>query len=360
MPDFWTEPLIFRMRGNPLTNPATSPKNVATLDRRWATVRQPVGWALGVLALYLAGRDADWGAVRQGLKGLDVLLTVAAIILALIVVYAKSERWSILVRSAVASTGQKDQRLDRLGGISLLPVVLIGQLVNNGLPFRVGELVRIESLAVRGVARLIGASTVVVEKLCDGVALVLFSAILSFVVPLPPWLNRNGILVGIGSAVILISGALTIRRILGFISRRTDRVERIVAAVTTSLIAIRSPAIAGRVMAWTLVSWIIGFLVNYAALLACGITPTAGMILLVTVAGYVGAVLPAPPGRFGVFQAICIAAVKAFGVGSTPAFVFAIVEYVAVVVAPSVVGGVCLLWTAFGRGDARTQGNGQS
>jgi uncharacterized membrane protein YbhN (UPF0104 family) len=287
-------------------------------------------------------------------------MTVAAILLAVIVVYLKSVRWSILVRSAVVAMSQKVAHPDRLGGLSLVPIVLVGQLVNNGLPFRVGELVRIEALAARGVSRLAGASTVIVEKLCDGVALVLFTAVLSLVVPLPPWLNRNGILIGIAGAVVLVVGAFAIRPILRLIARRTDRVGRVVAAVTTSLVALRAPAVAIRVSTWTLLSWIVGLLVNYAALRACGITATTGMVLLVTVAGYAGGLLPGPPGRLGVFQYICVLAAEAFGVDPTTALVFAAVEYLAVVVIPSALGGLSLLGGVVDRGDSKLVGSASS
>jgi uncharacterized membrane protein YbhN (UPF0104 family) len=278
----------------------------------------------------------------------------------LIVVYTKAERWSILVRSAVASMDQGAARTDRLSGWSLTPIVLAGQLINNGLPLRIGELVRIEALAARGVSRLAAASTVVVEKLCDGVALVLFAAILSLVVPLPAWLNRNGILVGLAGAVVLVIGAFAARPVLRQVRRRWARVGRVIGAVTTSLVALRVPSVAAGVSIWTLAGWIVGLLVNYAALLACGIAPTTGMVILVTLGGYLGGLLPAPPGRFGIFQAVCIAAVEAFGVKSTPAFVFAIIEYIAVVVVPSALGGASLLWTAVDRGEPKTSGIARS
>jgi hypothetical protein len=80
----------------------------------------------------------------------------------------------------------------------------------------------------------------------------------------------------------------------------------------------------------------------------------------VTVGGYAGGLLPAPPGRLGVFQAICIAAAVAFGVDSASAFVFANVEYVAVVVVPSALGGLSLLGGLVDRSDPTSIGSASS
>ncbi|HLZ09465.1 MAG TPA: lysylphosphatidylglycerol synthase transmembrane domain-containing protein, partial [Chloroflexota bacterium] len=231
---------------------------------------------------------------------------------------------------------------------------LVGQLVNNGLPLRLGELVRIEALAARGVSRLAAASTIVVEKLGDGVALVLFAAILSLVVPFPPWLNRNGIVLGLIGAVVLVAGTLTIRPLMRLVDRRTDRVARVLSAVTTGLLTLRAPRVAVPVFVWTIAAWIVGLIVNYAALSACGIAPTTGLVVLVTVAGYAGGLLPAPPGRIGVFQVICAQAAISFGVDHAAAFVFANVEWVAVVVVPSALGGVSLLAGVVDRGNVRS------
>ena len=283
-------------------------------------------------------------------------MTVAAIALAIVVVYAKSLRWSVLVRAAIAAFEPHVVPLDRFSGLALVPVVLVGQLVNTGIPFRLGELVRIEALAARGVSRLAAASTVVVEKLCDGVALVVFAAVLSLVVPLPPWLNQNAFVLSTAGAILLVAGALTIRPILRMLARRADRVSRVVGAVTTSLLALRSPRVAILVFALTLASWIVGLVVNYFALRACGISPTTGLLLLVTVGGYSAGLLPGRPGRLGIFQYICVLAAEAFGVDPTVALTFAAVEYVAVVVVPSGLGGLSILGGIVNRGHSQSIG----
>ena len=123
--------------------------------------------AVSVLFLGILVYQVDFGEIQQSLRQANYLYVVPAITLYFIAVYFRAVRWRYLL-SPIASF--------RVG--RLYPVVIIGYMANNLLPARLGELVRSYYLSQREHCSASTAlATVMVERVYDGLTLLLFAAV---------------------------------------------------------------------------------------------------------------------------------------------------------------------------------------
>ncbi len=282
-------------------------------------LRDPRVW-LGLvitgLSLWLAFRDVSWSLLGQNLARTNWWLLVGASLPAYLgSVWLRAWRWRVLAR-----------------GVAEVPegpafrATAVGVLVNNLLPLRIGELVRVWWLAREiksSVPALLG--TVILERVIDGVFLL---GIAPFVIG-----NEVGKGVLIAAAATPLLGTLALRRwpgpALGLLRRLcglvlspalTDRITGIAGAVAQGVASLKGGADFARVAASTAVLWlVIAVIPFWAAIEALGIdvggpfeSVHAALLTLVWVAAAVA--LPAAPGFFGPYHAACRFALAPLGV----------------------------------------------
>ena len=161
--------------------------------RRWQL-------ALGVLVsavfLYLALKGLDLPAVWDTVRGARYAWIVPGVTVYFGAVWARTWRWHYLLRPL------KAVRLR-----DLFPVVVIGYMGNNVYPFRAGEVIRAYVLKTKeGVSMSASIATILVERIFDGLVMLLFVFIALPIVPgLPVWLRQTVIL-----ASLAFFGALII------------------------------------------------------------------------------------------------------------------------------------------------------
>ena len=124
-----------------------------------------VGMVVSVLFLGILAYQVDFAEFKQSLQRANYLYVVPAIAIYFLAVYFRALRWRYLL-SPLANF--------RVG--RLYPVVVIGYMANNILPVRLGELVRSYYLSQREQCSASGAlATVAVERVYDGLTLLLFA-----------------------------------------------------------------------------------------------------------------------------------------------------------------------------------------
>lgn len=148
-----------------------------------------------VIALRNLRLDAVWTEMRNAQYGW-ILPGVAVYFLG---VWARTWRWDYLLRP-----------LKRIPLRRLFPVVVIGYMGNNVYPARAGEVIRAYVLRRReGVSVSASLATVVVERVFDGLVMLVFVFVGLPFMPMPGWLQ--GMIVG---ASLLFFGALALFMIL--------------------------------------------------------------------------------------------------------------------------------------------------
>lgn len=123
---------------------------------------------LGLLVLRF-----DFAKMREALADANYAYLIPAIIIYYGSLWFRSLRWSYVLRPFVATRTHR-----------LFPVVMVGYMANNVLPMRLGELARSYYLSTREDVRGSTAlATIIIERVFDGLTLLLFLAAAAFFLP---------------------------------------------------------------------------------------------------------------------------------------------------------------------------------
>lgn len=303
-----------------------------------------LGTLLSVICLVLVLRGVQWPEIVQAMRQASLLLVVAALLSYALSMWGKARRWRLLF---YPQQGQM-----RVG--KLLSVLLIGQMANVWLLARSGELARAYLIGrIEHTSKAGALGTVVVEKALESSMILLSLALLAPFMPLPGWLQTSGILLSValvGLLLILLLAANQRERIIAWVRQMVGRVpyldrwrlsERLFE-VGRGLEGLGNVQVVIKLLGWSLAIWIISALTNYFCLIAVGIRTAWYVPLFLLVVFYIGATIPASPGRLGVFHYIAVQALALFSVDKSPALGFAIVLHLIAYVLMGLAGAICL------------------
>jgi uncharacterized membrane protein YbhN (UPF0104 family) len=320
---------------------------------RGRRLKLALGIAVSLLTIALAARGVDYRSVGATLGQASPWLVGLALVSVVVNNLAKTARWRLLTfdRGAHVSFGQA------------LRLHLVGQMLNNVLPGRVGDLSRIYMAGEIGVARPFVLGTVAVEKAVDMVCYALIFGLLLLLMPLPAWVSQPAyvmLVVTAGVAGAVAFALLYRRRTAGLPgwalavlpAAYRGRADGMAADALDSLrVLLHGPSSLG-VALWSALIWATAVLTNWLVLLALGIAAPAVAPLFVLFVLIAGINLPAGPGQIGVFEYICVLALGVFGVGQVAGLSFGLLLH-GLVFVPAILGGVLALWSSDKRGGVR-------
>lgn len=262
-----------------------------------------IGVTVSLLFLYFALRDQDYSSLWQALRNANYWWLVPAIACYCAAVVVRSWRWAALLRPVQRTSWQE-----------LFPVVAIGYMANNVLPLRAGELVRAYALGQRlGVSRTATLATIVVERVLDGLTMIIFVMGASIVVVLGTTLWH---LVLLASAIFssLLGLALVaawsqkvqilLRRIAGLLPQGLrGRSQRMLTSGLTGLSVLRDARAMGLASGLSLLSWLAEAAMYALIAEAFGFTLRPAIVLLTTAVANLATLIPSSPGYVGPFEA---------------------------------------------------------
>lgn len=308
------------------------------MRRRWPILL--VGLSISLGLLWFTFRDLQVGEMRDTLRGANYWWLIPGVAVYFVSVWFRSWRWKFLLR------GSKRVSADRL-----FPVVIMGYAGNNVLPFRLGEVLRAYLLWRRERIN-IGTSltTAVLERLFDGLTMVVFVLFGLLFVPMSPFFRR---LVSVASGVffgaLMIFLALAARpRLLSRIAHRLieallperfqEPLFELMEGVIAGLESLRSGQDVLVVSAVTLWVWILEtmnyWLVSFAFDLQLpyfGIALMGGVVNLLTA-------LPSLPGYIGTFEGGGVQTLEVIGVPSGPAASYVLVLHAILLIPVTLLG----------------------
>ena len=292
-----------------------------------------------VLALYRAN-FAQIGGVIIGAKIGWLVLAAAVYICSFI---PRTLRWQRLLLP-----------VRPLRFYQLLPVILVGYMANNLLPMRMGELFRAyflkEKKDVSGSSAL---ATILVERVCDGLTLVLVLTVVLALFPQEGWVHTVGWIAG---AVFFtgIMGTILLPRYEGLIqkihllSRLKDKpggkwLSTKFGAFLIGLHGLSSPADFAVVGILSALIWLVEGVVLYLVTLAFGLSLSPAGIALVLVIINFSTMIPSGPGFIGTFQYAFVLSFGLLGIAKETAIAVSIATQL---VFFSIVNpvGIGLLW----------------
>jgi hypothetical protein len=299
-----------------------------------------IGFVVTGVCLWIALRGADWAAIKKALLGANLWLLVPLLGFYFAQLWVKCLRWASLVKP-IRQTSSREAA----------PAVMVGAMVSFLLPTYISEFVRPYLLARQfklSYASLL--ATVALERLFDFFTILLLVALV-FVTSskLPEQLSVLGYFIGaLSAAIAVVILALVLWRdafirlmklLLAWMPEKIlENILKQVHAIADGLGAVKDPRLVLVVAAQSLLQWALMGLSIYMSILAVGIAvpPTAGVVVLAL--NVAGMSLPSAPGFFGTIQVCFTLGLKAYGVGTDPAFAASVIFHLAVYVFTLLIG----------------------
>ncbi len=286
-------------------------------------IRALVGGVISVVCVALVLRGVRLDEVWRALAATDPVAIGATILVMLLTTVVRTWRWQTLIAG--------------LGRAPYLPTfssLMVGYLVNNIVPLRTGELVRVYLLnRATSLSRGGLLATVALERTLDGLFLVGCLAVLVRLLPFPDWAYRAGLLAGLVFLGVALALGLASSRRVGVLVR-SQVLARLPARpgtaatqlwdrVSEGVRALRRPDRAALVLAQTGCVWLLEFATAYLALVALRLQVPVAAAVLLTVAVGLGGIVPSGPSAVGTYEFLVVSSLAVFAVASGPALALA-------------------------------------
>lgn len=299
-----------------------------------------LGLVVSLFFLYWAFQQTnDLRSVARALARADYLYVVPALVAYFLGVAVRAVRWRLLL-----------QPLKQLAARRLFPIVVIGYMANDVLPVRMGELVRAYVLGrAEGISKSASLATIFIERVLDGLTMLLFIAAVALFVPLDAGLaNVVRIAAGLLVALLLLTLVIAARRpwalrlVSLLVSLAPVRARPKLAAVAARFLAglgvLQSPRAMLSALALSLLAWLCEATMYY--LLSFGFALGLGFhgLLLTTAVVNLGTMVPSSPGYVGTFEALAVFTLQRFAVAGDLALSYTVALHAALLVPVTLLG----------------------
>jgi len=299
-----------------------------------------ISYALSAIIIIALLLMIDVGEVWAQLTGFGILPFVAAALLYSLSFLFRGVRWKELLKPIV-----------NVGVIESTQIILLSFLANNLLPLRLGELVRAYVLGKnRGVGKMKSFSTVVLDRIVDGLVLVgIFAVSVMFVEGMPPEIGRF-MLLPLALFVFVIAVFIFPKRLMPFAKGIAIKLP----FVKESHLGILDDSVAGSAslrQGWgskgilvvtSLFEWFAIAGMYWVIASQLGIPLSIAQLLLLTSITSLGAMLPSAPGYLGTHEAMLAFVLVAFGFTAEQGISVALVSHAVIYVVPFVFAPLCL------------------
>lgn len=294
-----------------------------------------IGLAISAVCLYFAFQGIDFGKLMAALIGMNYAWLVLAVCLWCVSYTGRVFRWRLLFFP---------QKM-RLGKI--FSALSVGYFLSNILPARLGDIVRAYMIGdIEGVSKAFALSTVVVERISDGLTVVLLLAVTALFVPNIPDQAREGAIAVAATGVVGIAFLLLLsfqkERGLALLHRlsapfsflQRPGLWNALESLIDGFAVLRSPRPVIGVVFCALYAWCLGGAVYWVIMHAVGLKdatgasmPLAAAFLVMTVTSLV-VVVPSSPGYIGVFHYVAVLTLTSvYNVDKSTALTYAVVVH---------------------------------
>jgi glycosyltransferase 2 family protein len=289
------------------------------------------GWFLSAVFVFFVFRDIEWKEFFALLKKIspgEILMLVVLYLLGFVV---RGIRTRVMLPSLSLS--------DSLGG------VLIGYAANNVLPARLGEVARAHIVGRKcNIKRSTTLSSIFVERIFDGFAIVILLCIGTFQLSLPSWAvqfrNLGLFVFSLGLLTVILSGMYS-NKLVRFFNEGRLRVifvglmEGVTLATRNVYTVILIVFLSFVIWATEATMFYYGFLIFGFSISLLGAFFVLGVINLAVL-------IPNSPGNLGVFQYFTVLALSVFGVVHTEATVYSLLIHLCQLIPVTIIGFLLL------------------
>jgi len=305
--------------------------------------RLAIGTILSLICLILISRDVQFAEVKGVLVRTNYLFLALAVAIAIVNYMALAIRWGLLFYP---------HHMPHLRG--LFSAFMVAQLANTVLPVRLSPVIRAYWVSeAENISKAFVFSTIVFEKILDGLTFLPMLGLLLIFVPLPHWLWFSELSAGIIWIALFLWLLLMAHyrdRVLDLLAKAVRLfpilnrlgVSQGVYSTLNSLDVWRETDKSFQLWGWSIVVWGIPALLNYCTMLALHIPAPfiAALVLLVVLQA--GIRIPSSMGNIGVFHYLCVLALSLFSVDRTAAVSYSIILHLLNFLPQSLLGLVYL------------------
>lgn len=266
-----------------------------------------------IAILFMIVQMGDLSQLGDALAAARYIYLVPAAALIAVGLGCRAVRWRVLLS----------------GGLPLkraFSILNVAYLVNGVLPLRIGEVAR-AYLATRAdppVPFFKSASTIIVERLLDLLAVLIILLLAVSAAPLPDAIRAAALtfaplaIVGFGCMVAFAQRRDLLLRLVRWLSTRIGLLRRIDAEALTGqfldgLLPLARVSTFTLTIVWTAISWAISIATGYILMYAFYDAPSLSATLLFTAAASFAVAVPAVPGNVGPYEASIVLALSAMG-----------------------------------------------
>ena len=302
---------------------------------------------VGVVLLVMLLRSVHLDQLAQAFSHVNPEFLLLALPFFLVNYLLKVPRWSLLY-------GSESPSWDTLFG-----AMNVGYAINTLLPARLGEVLRSYWVRDRsGVSMMRSLSTIALERVSDGVTLVIMLLLTAPTVAFPRRLLGSAVLVGaafvvvLGVMIVLAFGATDDQHPLSRFLLRLEHgpmapVARMLRQTIIGLQALRSWSSVLKLVVYTLIIWGANGVLVWLVLKAFHIDiPLTGGFLLTAVLN-LGMAVPSTPGYVGVFEYLMVLTLSLYGVPHTNSVAAALGFHAIAFIPATIVGLIYIVRTGF-------------
>jgi uncharacterized protein (TIRG00374 family) len=288
-----------------------------------------IGLFISAICLYFAFQGIQFDKLLDALIGIDWWWMLVATLVFFVSYAGRVFRWQLLFFP------QKPRWEKTFYALN------IGYFLSNLLPARLGDIIRAYLIGdIENVGKARALSTVVVERLSDGLTVVLLLALTALFVPNIPDEARQGAvgvaITGIAGVAVLLVLSFQKERGLSLLRRlaaplpfvHSPRLWGAVESLIDGFAILRSPREIIGVALWSVFVWLAGGSMYWAVVCAMNLKLTPAAAFLVMLVTSLVVVVPSSPGYIGVFHyAAQLTLTSVFGVDKSAALSYAVVVH---------------------------------
>ena len=265
-----------------------------------------VGIAVSAVFVWATVSRVDLAAVGQALSKAAPLGVALVFVFAWLEIFVRAWRWQFLLSP-----------LGRVSYRQALAYTCVGYFANTLLPMRLGEVARASlSASALRLPRLATLGSIVVERLTDGITILVLASALGFVVtdasavaPVELWL-----FLGVAAAVALASlGVILARRRELVEALLPERIRSLIGRMVSGTAAVQSPSGAAVTVGATLVAFAcaVGSMIAVAGAVGLSINPAEAAFAIAWIG--LSTAIPAAPGSVGTYEFVGVSVLTLLG-----------------------------------------------
>ncbi|MBN1310876.1 MAG: flippase-like domain-containing protein [Anaerolineae bacterium] len=323
--------------------------------RRWLLLA--LGLAISAFFVYRIVQRLDLQGVWLILQRADYWWLLPGVAIYFVGLWARTWRWHYLLRP-----------IQKVSLRDLFPVMVIGYMGNNVYPYRAGEVIRAWVLKRNtGISISATLATVIVERIFDGLVMLIFVFVTLPFAPIPAPYDQVVIWMTVlffGGLAAFIGLALRpelTRRLYTWIFAKIIPVEQLRTRALgladrfmDGLSPLRSPADMTMTLVTSIVVWLAETTKYWFVMHAFDFQVSFFVLMLMTAVVNLATTLPSAPGYVGTFDEPGIAILTIFGVEENLAGAYTLVLHAALWLAPTLLGAYYMIrqgvkWGDFAR-----------